>query len=79
MEILTYQKLHLRTPEAADYLGLSVSNMEKMRFRGEGPAYAKLGRLVVYAISDLEVWVNARKRTFTLDTPNTEKQHKCAS
>jgi len=70
MEINTYQKLHLRTPEAADYLGLSTSNMEKMRLRGDGPLYAKLGRLVVYAINDLDAWVNARKRTSTLELSN---------
>ena len=62
-----YQKLHLRTPEAAEYLGLSTSLLEKMRFRGGGPRYAKLGRLVVYAISDLDSWVNAHKQTSTLD------------
>ena len=69
-----YQKLHLRTPEAADYLGLSTSLLEKMRIRGNGPRYAKLGRLVVYAISDLDAWVNEHKQTSTLDSlMNAEK------
>jgi predicted DNA-binding transcriptional regulator AlpA len=63
---LTHQTMHLRTPQAADYLGLSTSVMEKMRLRGDGPSYAKLGRLVIYAICDLDAWVNANKRTSTL-------------
>jgi hypothetical protein len=41
--------------------------MEKMRLRGDGPPYAKLGRMVIYAIGDLDAWVNARKRMSTLE------------
>ncbi len=67
MDDTTYQKMHLRTPQAAEYLGLSASVMEKMRLRGNGPPYAKLGRMVVYAVNDLEAWINARKRTSTWD------------
>jgi predicted DNA-binding transcriptional regulator AlpA len=58
--------LRLRTPEAAEYLGLSSSNLEKMRMGDDGPVFAKLGRLVIYELSDLDAWVNARKRTTTL-------------
>jgi predicted DNA-binding transcriptional regulator AlpA len=60
-----YQKLHLRTPQAAEYIGLSASTMEKMRLRGDGPRYAKLGKLVVYAITDLNAWVDVHKRVST--------------
>ena len=67
MEEPTYQKVHLRTPEAAVFLGISESNMEKMRLRGDGPSFAKIGRLVVYAVSDLEKFVEARKRMSTLE------------
>ena len=72
MDNAIYQKLHLRTPQAAEYLGLSTSNMEKMRLRGDGPPYAKLGRLVIYDMSDLDAWVNARKRTSTLELADAE-------
>jgi predicted DNA-binding transcriptional regulator AlpA len=71
-----YGKPHLRTPEAADYLGLSASTMEKMRLRGDGPRYAKLGRLVIYAITDLDAWVEVRKRTSTLETRPTPEMTK---
>jgi predicted DNA-binding transcriptional regulator AlpA len=75
MDNFTYQKLHLRTRQAAEYLGLSISNMEKMRFKGDGPPYAKLGRLVIYEMSDLDAWVNARKRTSTLELTDSTNQH----
>ena len=59
------QKQHLRTPQAAEYLGISASSMEKMRVYGNGPRYAKLGKLVIYAVSDLDVWVSERKKLST--------------
>jgi predicted DNA-binding transcriptional regulator AlpA len=55
----------LRTPEAAAFLGVSKSFMEKCRLTGNGPAYAKLGRVVVYDPSDLDTWANTRKRSST--------------
>lgn len=50
----------LRTPEAADYLGLSVSTLEKMRTNGGGPAFAAMGRAISYAVADLDAWAAAR-------------------
>ncbi len=59
----------LRTPAAAEYLGLSASLLSKMRLRGDGPPYSKAGpRVVVYDLRDLESWLTARKRTSTSDT-----------
>ena len=43
----------LRTAEAASYLSLSKSWLEKLRLTGEGPRYAKLGRIVAYDPADL--------------------------
>jgi predicted DNA-binding transcriptional regulator AlpA len=72
MDAAPYQKLHIRTQQAAEYLGLSASNLEKMRMRGDGPTYAKLGRVVIYALGDLDTWVKAHKRTSTLELSDTE-------
>jgi hypothetical protein len=44
----------LRTPDAAAYVGLAASTLNKMRVRGDGPVYSKLGRIVVYDVADLE-------------------------
>lgn len=50
----------LRTPEAAEYLGLSVSTLEKMRGAGGGPPFLAMGRAVSYAVADLDAWAAAR-------------------
>ena len=45
--------------KAADWTGLSTSTLAKLRLTGLGPAYAKLGRRVVYRIEDLDAWIEA--------------------
>ncbi len=59
----------LRTTEAAAYIGLSKSTLEKLRVTGGGPEYASLGRAVVYHTEDLDAWVLTRKRRSTSDNP----------
>ena len=56
---------YLNTQQAAKYLALSQSTLNRMRVTGEGPQYAKAGRRVIYSTVDLNIWVIARKRTFT--------------
>jgi len=59
----------LRSKAAAEYLGLSNSTLAKMRLRGDGPPYAKVGpRVVIYDLSDLESYVAARRRRSTSET-----------
>ena len=56
----------LRAPEAATYVGLSPSTLAKMRLRGDGPTYSKAGpRVVIYDRSDLEEWLERKKRRST--------------
>ena len=50
----------LRTREAAEYLGLSVSYLEKLRVMGGGPRFAAMGRAVSYAVADLDAWAASR-------------------
>jgi predicted DNA-binding transcriptional regulator AlpA len=57
------RKLSVR--EAAAYLGLSGSALNKTRLNGSGPPYLKLGRRVVYDLQDIEAWVAERKRRHT--------------
>lgn len=59
----------LRTPEAAQFLGLSGRTLEKHRTYGTGPAYHKLGGRVVYALEDLQSWASRGAVTSTSD-PN---------
>ncbi|MBF0213383.1 MAG: helix-turn-helix domain-containing protein [Magnetococcales bacterium] len=51
----------LRQPDAARFIGLSESTLEKMRCRGDGPLFSKLGRTVVYDRANLVAWMEARK------------------
>jgi predicted DNA-binding transcriptional regulator AlpA len=72
----------LRTPEAADFLGLSSRTLEKHRTYGTGPAYRKLGGRVVYALDDLKAWADRGAVTSTSDPRGSvlpAKRHDTAS
>lgn len=56
---------YLRTPEAGRYLGLSGRTLEKHRTYGTGPAYRKIGGLVVYTLDDLQAWADRGLRSST--------------
>lgn len=53
------------TREAAKYTGLSYSKLTKLRTYGGGPKYFKIGERVVYAIADLDAWMNRHIRENT--------------
>jgi predicted DNA-binding transcriptional regulator AlpA len=55
----------LTVEDAARYVGLSVSFMNRARLHGDGPVFLKLGRRVVYDRSDLDAWLASRRRTST--------------
>jgi predicted DNA-binding transcriptional regulator AlpA len=52
----------LRTPEAAEYLGLSPSTLEKKRITGDGPTFVRLGgRRVGYDLHALDEWLDGQR------------------
>lgn len=57
--------MNIRTQQAAAHLGLSKSTLDKLRHFGGGPRYFKLGRAVVYSVSDLDRWMSERSRRQT--------------
>lgn len=58
-----------RTTEAAEYLGLSPSTLEKKRLTGDGPRFIRLGgRAVGYDIQDLDAWLDGQRRLTTSDS-----------
>ena len=57
----------LSTPWAAEYLAVSPATLEALRSRGGGPAFAKLGRRVVYRREDLDAWLADHSRRSTSD------------
>ena len=50
----------MKTPQAADYVGLSKPTLERFRISGDGPAYCKLGGAVRYRKVDLNAWLESR-------------------
>ncbi|MCP4005462.1 MAG: AlpA family phage regulatory protein [bacterium] len=60
----------LRTPAAADYVGLSPSTLERMRLSGDGPTFIRLGgRAVGYDINDLDAWLDEQRDNGEGDVP----------
>lgn len=50
---------YLRTPDAAKYLGIGKSTLERKRIDGTGPQYRRLGsKIVTYAVVDLDAWAS---------------------
>jgi len=64
----------LTTRQAAEFLGLSESALEKYRVVGGGPRYLKLGHKIVrYAPQELKNWSMARVYMSTSDAGTTIK------
>jgi predicted DNA-binding transcriptional regulator AlpA len=57
----------LNTHAAATFSGLARSTLEKLRVFGGGPNYIKIGRRVVYDLTDLEQWLAGHRRRSTSD------------
>ena len=70
----------LRTPQAAEYVGLSASTLEKLRLTGNGPAFQKAGaKIVVYFPEELDRWLNAQRCLSTSDATRLRRSGSGAS
>ncbi len=66
----TTQSTHelLTEPEAAARLRMLPATLRRWRWAGRGPAYIRVsGRAIRYAVSDIEAFVTAARRTSTSD------------
>lgn len=50
---------------ASALIGVSVSSLQKMRMRGDGPPYAKVGQRVRYLPTNLREWIGQHVVTST--------------
>ena len=61
----------LNNKQAAEYVGLSPSTMNKLRLSGHGPYYTKAsagrgpGGRILYAKNDLDAWLESQSRRST--------------
>ena len=53
--------------EAARFLGVSIRHVQALRYKGGGPQFVKLGRIVRYRRQDLNEWSEARLCRSTAD------------
>lgn len=51
---------YLRNDDAAKFLSIGPSTLEKLRCVGGGPRFSKIGRVVVYSIPNLHAWAESR-------------------
>lgn len=51
--------------QAAEYLGLAVSTLNKWRCHGGGPVFIKMGRAVRYRTQDLESFLLGSRASST--------------
>ncbi len=58
----------LDTTAAAEALGVSKSWLEKSRLTGEGPPFVSIGGRRLYAVIDLNGWLDQRRRSSTSET-----------
>jgi len=62
------QRRILRQRDAARYVALAESTLEKKRCDGTGPPFVRLGsRAIGYDVRDLDEWIEAQKRRSTSD------------
>jgi len=55
----------LTVGQAATYLGLAVSTLNKWRCHGGGPVFIKMGRAVRYQIGDLDNYIKNQRMDST--------------
>ena len=67
MTVKTNTCVTLTVGEAATYLGLAVSTLNKWRCHGGGPVFIKLGRAVRYRQEDLDQFVMDSRAKSTCD------------
>lgn len=55
----------LNEHRAAEIFGVSVRTLQRMRVRGDGPRYVKIGKRVLYREEDLEAYIESCTRQST--------------
>lgn len=64
---MTPYQARMNVVEAAAFIGVSTSMLNKLRVFGGGPVFLKIGRRVAYDPQDLTAWLDGRRRRSTSD------------
>ena len=70
--------MNIRVRDAATYVGLSKSTLDKLRHFGGGPEYFKVGRAVVYDTAKLDIWLQSKTATDTWSAANDNRASRAA-
>ncbi|MEM1182924.1 MAG: helix-turn-helix domain-containing protein [Acidobacteriota bacterium] len=66
-----HHPLLLSEKEAAKLIGFSVRTLQKWRTEGGGPPFIHVSaRAIRYQVTDIEAWIEGRRRTSTTDDGN---------
>jgi len=71
LEATDAPKRMLNAKAAAAYIGLATQTLAKLRCTGDSPPFFKIGRQVVYDVSELDAWLSVRRRRSTSDSGKT--------
>ena len=66
MQIIPRRRLHRK--KSAEYLGVSLSWLDKSRLRGDGPPFLQIGGRIVYDTADLDAYLASCRRQSTSET-----------
>ena len=58
-----FTRAYLSPAEVSKLTGLSIKTLERMRAKGIGPPFYKIGRLVRYGLDDLYTWMERGRRS----------------
>jgi predicted DNA-binding transcriptional regulator AlpA len=47
--------------QVAEKLGMTEGHFARLRVRGDGPRFIKIGRAVRYDLADVQAWLDARR------------------
>ncbi len=51
----------IRERDASKYIALSCAFLRQGRMHGTGPAFIRIGRSILYQVTDLDDWLNAHR------------------
>jgi excisionase family DNA binding protein len=66
----------LSVKEAAAYVPVAKGTLDKLRILGGGPRFIKIGKKVLYDMTDLDAWIEEHKQANTADKPPEGRRRK---